>query len=101
MPSVCAPERTEQSQAARGTRVAFRIRDICVPEPAEILASLHGDSVLHGEIVDLTDSGRERRAFAVVEVEELGQCVIVPIACLEGVPTHNATHPMPCGKLKP
>jgi hypothetical protein len=60
--------------------VRFQIKDIYVPEPTEILVELHGQDSLHGRIIDLSDSGLQRDAFAVVEVEGLSRPVVVPVA---------------------
>jgi hypothetical protein len=47
-----------------------------VPEPAQILAELHGKDVLRGKLIDVTRSDNQD-AFAVVEVEGLSQAVVV------------------------
>jgi hypothetical protein len=57
--------------------VQFRISDVYVPEPAQILIELHGKDVLHGRIIDVSDSETHGEAFAVVEVESLSQPVVV------------------------
>ena len=60
--------------------VHFRISDVFVPEPAQLLQHLHGQDLLEGRIVELSDGGLERDAFAVVEVEGVNQPVVVPVA---------------------
>jgi hypothetical protein len=57
--------------------VQFRIDDAYVPEPAQILMSLHGKDLLQGKLIDVSDSGPQDEAFAVVEVEGLSQPVVV------------------------
>jgi hypothetical protein len=57
--------------------VQFRIDDAYVPEPAQILMELHGKDILQGKLIDVSDSGIQDEAFAVVEVEGLSQPVIV------------------------
>jgi hypothetical protein len=71
--------------------VSFQIKDIYVPDPAQILLELHGnevlqillelhgDDVLKGRIIDLSDSGQLRDAFAVVEVEGVSRPLVVPM----------------------
>jgi hypothetical protein len=71
------------SQSLRGRHVQFCIKDVHVPEPAAILAKLHGEELLHGRVTDLTDSGENLGAFAVVDVEELAQPVVVPTRSLK------------------
>jgi len=57
--------------------VQFRIDDVYVPEPAQILAELHGKDVLQGKLIDLSDNDSQDGAFAVVEVEGLSRPVVV------------------------
>lgn len=71
--------------------VSFQIKDIYVPEPTQILfelhgkkvlqilLELHGNDVLKGRIIDLSDSGPLRDAFAVVEVEGISRPLVVPM----------------------
>jgi len=59
--------------------VKFRKRDVFWPEPTEMLLDLHGDDPLEGTIVALSDSGTERDAFAVVDVEAIGLRLMVPV----------------------
>jgi hypothetical protein len=73
-------DRHSNSAALQNKYVDFYIKDVYVPPPAQILAELHGDDLLHGRVVDLSDRGAERGAFAVVEVSGLGQPVVVPVA---------------------
>jgi len=58
---------------------------VYVPEPAEILAELHGQDLLQGRVIDLSDRGSERGAFAVVVVDGLTNPVVVPVAKIVGV----------------
>lgn len=69
----------------RNQRVSFRIRDIYLPDPAQVLFDLHGNDLLEGKVADLSDNGSVIEAFAVIEVEGLDQPVIVPIDRLSGV----------------
>jgi hypothetical protein len=64
--------------------VNFKIKDVRVPEPVEILMKLHGDDLLQGRIIQLSDSGFEQEAFAAIEVEGLAQPVVVPIDSIRG-----------------
>jgi hypothetical protein len=57
--------------------VQFRIDDVYVPEPAQILMQLHGKDILQGKIIDVSDGGTQNEAFDVVEVEGLSQPVVV------------------------
>ena len=81
--TMCAAHYAGDPQSMEGSRVRFRISDACVPAPTEIIARLHGHELLHGSISEFTDSGTVAKAFAVVEVVELAQPVVVPTRCLE------------------
>jgi hypothetical protein len=64
--------------------INFKIKDVYVPEPAQILMELHGDDLLQGKIIDSSDSGFKQDAFAVVEVDGLAQPVVVPMNRIRG-----------------
>ena len=68
----------------RNRWVNFKIKDVYVPEPGQILLELHGDDLLQGKIIDSSDSGFQQNAFAVVEVEGLAQPVVVPMNRIKG-----------------
>ncbi len=59
--------------------VHFRVHDIYLPALQEILNVLHGNDILEGKVVDLTDSGLQKNAFVVVKVEGVKNFVIVPV----------------------
>jgi hypothetical protein len=59
--------------------VQFRINDVYVPEPVQILMELHGTDLLQGKIIDVSNADSPEEAFAVVEVEGLSQPVVVPM----------------------
>ena len=63
--------------------VNFRINDAYVPEPVQILMELHGEDLLQGKIIDMSDSDSQDEQFAVVEVERLSQPVVVPMKHLK------------------
>jgi hypothetical protein len=61
----------------RNRWVHFRINEVYIPEPAEILMQLHGKDLLQGKIIDISDNASQEDAYAVVEVEGLSQPVVV------------------------
>jgi len=63
----------------KGRWVEFAIKDIYFPAPAIVLAELHGDDVVSGQVVDVSDSGANESAYAVVKVERLHEPLVVPI----------------------
>lgn len=69
-----------------GERVRFRISDVRMPEPSEVLARLHGDDLLEGRVADFTDSGAEPEAYALVEVADFDGPLVVPTRALN--PSH-------------
>jgi hypothetical protein len=60
-------------------QVRFKVADIHTPHPLVVLYELHGNDLLEGRVVDLSDSGELKEAFAVVEVEQVRQFLIVPV----------------------
>jgi hypothetical protein len=62
----------------RNRRVNFRVSDIYIPDPQEVLKDLYENSVLEGKVVDFTDSGKQENAFVVVQVEGMRRLIIVP-----------------------
>ena len=75
---------SQRSQALKNRRVHFRIRDIYHPDPTSMLLALHGDDVIQGEVVAITDSGERDGVYAVVKADDLEQPVVVHLARLGG-----------------
>jgi len=67
-------------------RVQFKIRDVYHPDPTQVLADLHGDDLLTGKVVALSDSGMQKDAFVVVEVEGIEELIIVPVERILSTP---------------
>jgi hypothetical protein len=63
----------------RNQFVRFKISDIYLPDPLIILNKLHGEDTLEGRVVDISDSGTRPEEFAVIEVPDLDQMIIVPL----------------------
>jgi hypothetical protein len=51
-----------------------------------VLLDLHGNDLLVGRVVDLSDSGMQKEAFVVVEVEGIAELMIVPIERIRRTP---------------
>jgi hypothetical protein len=68
----------------RDQRVQFKIRDVYHPDPAQVLLDLHGDDLLTGKVVDLSDSGMQKDVFVVVEVEGIEELLIVLVERILG-----------------
>ena len=75
-------------------RVHFKIRDVYHPDPMKIMTDLHGNDLLTGKIIDLSDSGMQKNAFAVIEVEGIQDLLVVPIEQILGaIEDENASEP--------
>ena len=64
-----------------GDRVSFRISDVFLPEPSEVLASLTPEVEANGVVVEYSDSGSSPRAYAVVRITAQ-QSVLLPVEAL-------------------
>ena len=71
-------------QTREGDKVRFLVSDVFLPGPEEVLEALARDAHLEGTVVGFSDSGSERRVFAVVEVIRR-QTVVVPVDRLREV----------------
>ena len=67
-------------------KVQFKICDVYHPDPTQVLLDLHGDDLLVGKVVDVSDSGVQRDAFVVVEVEGIAELMVVPIDRILSIP---------------
>ena len=70
----------------RDQRVQFKIRDVYHPDPIQVLLDLYGDNLLTGKVVALSDSGMQKDAFVVVEVEGIEELIIVPVEHILSTP---------------
>jgi tRNA A58 N-methylase Trm61 len=68
-----------------GDRVSFRIADVFLPEPAEVIANLKDVLEVNGVVVEFSDSGNNLRAFAVVRITTQ-QTVVLPVSALRVMP---------------
>jgi len=64
-----------------GDRVSFRISEVFLPEPSEVLAKLTPEVEANGVIVDFSDSGKSPQAYAVVRITA-EQSVLVSVNAL-------------------
>ncbi len=65
--------------------VHFKIRDVYLPDPSELTLALHGDDILQGRVVDVSDNQTEEGAYVVVEAEGIKNPLIVPLKRILGV----------------
>jgi len=67
-----------------GDRVSFRISDVYLPEPSEVLANLTADVETNGVVIEFSDSGSSPRAYAVVRISPQ-QAVLLPVGALRAL----------------
>jgi hypothetical protein len=70
----------------KNQRVQFKICDVYHPDPAHVLSKLHGEDLLAGKVIDVSDSGMQKEAFAVVEVDGIEEPIVVPVERIFSVP---------------
>ena len=78
----CDPDSLANIVDLLNQQVRFKVADIHTPHPLVVLYELHGSELLEGRVVDMSDSGELKEAFAVVKVEQVRQFLIVPVARL-------------------
>ena len=64
--------------------VRFKICDVYHPDPTQILLDLHSNDLLVGRVVDVSDSGSQKEAFVIVQVEGIAVPIVVPVEHLLG-----------------
>jgi hypothetical protein len=75
-------------RAQRAT-VQFQVGDIIHPQPAQVLCELFQDQWLQGEVIAITDNGRDPTCFLVVRVPNLSEPVIVPVRSAHSPPKRS------------
>jgi len=69
---------TEQFTFLKNRLVRFKVSDVTLPTPQEVVTELYGGDILQGKVVDITESGTEEQAFIVVKVETMKEFLILP-----------------------
>jgi len=64
--------------------VQFRVSDIYLPDPQTVMNELYGQSVLEGRVLNITENDGGAK-FAVVEVSELQNPVVIALEHIAGV----------------
>ena len=65
--------------------VQFRIKDIYIPEPMQVLMELHGKDELLWRVIDVSVSENHTEQFAVVKVDGLSRAVVVAMKHLKEI----------------
>ena len=74
----------QEDLSLRNRWVHFKMRDVYFPDPKDVSIALHADDILQGKVIDLSDSGNQELAYAVIEIEGLNQPVIVAVERILG-----------------
>jgi hypothetical protein len=70
-------------------RVRFKLRDVRIPDVAELLATLYREQVVEGTIVDVSESSDTREEFAVVQLAGMDKPVVVPVGLVDFINGHG------------
>ncbi|HEY7531176.1 MAG TPA: hypothetical protein VH681_00175 [Nitrospiraceae bacterium] len=76
---------TEQFIFLLNRFVRFKVSDVAIPSPQEVVNELYGGDIVQGKVVDLTESGSQERAFIVVKVEGMKEFLILPAEKVIGI----------------
>jgi hypothetical protein len=72
------------------TKVRFRIEDVYHPNGTEVLWELYRGRFLQGELLAVTDDGREPGNFLVLRVQGIQEPILLPaekaLPCVESSP---------------
>jgi len=58
--------------------VRFKVSDVTIPAPQEVVTELYGEDIVLGKVVDITESGTQAQTFIVVKVESMKDFLILP-----------------------
>ena len=58
--------------------VRFKVSDVTIPAPQEVVTELYGGDIVLGKVVDITESGTQAQTFIVVKVEAMKDFLILP-----------------------
>ena len=76
---------TEQFTFLLNRFVRFKVSDVTIPGPQEVVNELYGGDIVQGKVVDITESGAKEQAFIVVKVEGMNALLILPAEKVIGI----------------
>lgn len=82
----------EDASTNKGDRVAFRLADLYLPAPEEMLAAFPGATEADGTVIDFSDAGGRSQFFAVVRVVQ-ERTVVVPVEKLKVISENEVIDP--------
>lgn len=65
--------------------VRFKVSDVTIPPPQEVVNELYGRDIVQGKVVDITVSGAMEQAFIIVKVEGMNALLILPAEKVIGI----------------
>ena len=69
---------SEQFSFLMNRFVRFKVSDVTIPAPQEVVTELYGEDIVLGKVVDITESGTQAQTFIVVKVEAMKDFLILP-----------------------
>jgi predicted ester cyclase len=84
MHSVIPVGRWKDHVELRNRWVHFKVSDVHIPDADKVLFELYGDHLLQGQVMDISEAGKQGR-FAVVKVDGLSTPVIISLDRILGV----------------
>ena len=76
---------TEQFTFLLNRFVRFKVSDVTIPGPQEVVNELYGGDIVQGKVVEITESGAMEQAFIVVKVEGMNALLILPAEKVIGI----------------
>jgi hypothetical protein len=76
---------TEQFAFLLNRFVRFKVSDVTIPGPQEVVNELYGGDIVQGKVVDITKSGAQEQAFIIVKVEGMNALLILPAEKVIGI----------------
>ncbi len=76
---------TEQFTFLLNRFVRFKVSDVAIPGPQEVVNELYGRDIVQGKVVDITQSGALEQAFSIVKVEGMNALLILPAEKVIGI----------------
>jgi hypothetical protein len=65
--------------------VRFKVSDVTIPGPQEVVNELYGRDIIQGKVVDITMSGAAEQAFIIVKVDGMNPLLILPAEKVIGI----------------
>jgi hypothetical protein len=76
---------TEQFTFLLNRFVRFKVSDVTIPGPQEVVNELYGRDIVQGKVIDITVSGTMEQAFIIVKVEGMNALLILPAEKVIGI----------------